>query len=60
LTTPAGRWRVAALQDDQELDSRESTGSVYWEGLSALRGDGGEAVGYGYLELTGYSGKLRL
>ena len=60
LTTPAGRWRVAALQDDQELDSRESTGSVYWEGLSALRADGGEAVGYGYLELTGYSGKLRL
>ena len=60
LTTPAGRWHVAALQDDQELDSRESTGSVYWEGLSALRDDGGEAVGYGYLELTGYSGKLRL
>ena len=60
LTTPAGLWRVAAMQDDQELDSRGSTGSVYWEGLSALRGDGGEAVGYGYLELTGYSGKLRL
>jgi len=60
LTTPAGRWRVAALQDDQELDSRESTGSVYWEGLSALLGDDGAAVGYGYLELTGYSGKLRL
>ncbi len=60
LTTPAGGWRVAALQDDQELDSRGSTGSVYWEGLSALRGAGGEAVGYGYLELTGYSGKLRL
>ena len=62
LATPSGRWRVAALQDDQELDSRESTGAVYWEGLSALRGDGGggQAVGYGYLELTGYSGKLRL
>ena len=60
LTTPAGRWRLAALQDDQELDSRESTGSVYWEGLSALRSDGGETLGYGYLELTGYSGKLRL
>ncbi len=60
LTTPIGRWRVTALQDDQELDSRESTGSVYWEGLSALRSDSGKTLGYGYLELTGYSGKLRL
>jgi predicted secreted hydrolase len=60
LSTPAGRWRVGALQDDQELDSRESTGSVYWEGLSALRDDGGAIVGYGYLELTGYAGRLRL
>ncbi len=60
LSTPAGRWRVTALQDDQELDSRESTGSVYWEGVSALRDDGGAIVGYGYLELTGYAGRLRL
>ena len=60
LATPAGRWRVIALQDDQELDSRNSTGSVYWEGISALQDDGGAIVGYGYLELTGYAGKLRL
>ena len=60
LSTPAGRWRVSALQDDQELDSRESTGSVYWEGVSALRDDSGAIVGYGYLELTGYAGRLRL
>jgi len=60
LTTPAGRWRVAALQDDQELDSRGSTGAIYWEGLSALRADDGRAVGWGYLELTGYAGRLRL
>ena len=60
LTTPAGGWRVAALQDDQELDSRDSSGSVYWEGLSALRREDGTAVGWGYLELTGYAGKLRL
>ena len=60
LATPAGRWRVVALQDDQELDSRNSTGSVYWEGISALHDDGGAIVGYGYLELTGYAGKLRL
>ena len=60
LATPAGRWRVVALQDDQELDSRGSTGSVYWEGVSALRREDGTAVGHGYLELTGYGGKLRL
>ena len=60
LSTPAGRWRVVALQDDQELDSRDSTGSLYWEGVSALHDDGGAVTGYGYLELTGYAGKLRL
>ena len=60
VTTPDGRWRVAALQDDQELDSRNSTGSLYWEGLSALETEDGRSVGLGYLELTGYSGKLRL
>jgi len=60
LTTPSGRWSVAALQDDQELDSRDSTGSVYWEGLSALKSADGQTVGWGYLELTGYAGRLRL
>lgn len=60
VTTPAGRWRVVALQDDQELDSRNSTGAIYWEGLSALKTEDGRTVGLGYLELTGYSGKLRL
>jgi predicted secreted hydrolase len=60
LVTPAGRWRVAALLDDQELDSRGSTGSVYWEGVCALRHLDGGTAGWGYLELTGYAGKLRL
>jgi predicted secreted hydrolase len=60
LITPSGRWHVAALQDDQELDSRESTGSVYWEGLSALKAEDGRTAGWGYLELTGYAGALRL
>ena len=60
LDTPAGRFRIAALQDDQELDSRASTGSLYWEGLSALRRDDGQVAGWGYLELTGYADRLRL
>jgi len=60
LTTPSGRWRVAALQDDQELDSRNSVGAIYWEGLSALKREDGSAAGWGYLELTGYAGSLHL
>ena len=60
LATPAGRWRVTALLDDQELDSRASTGSVYWEGVSVLKSEDGAVVGYGYLELTGYAGRLRI
>jgi predicted secreted hydrolase len=57
---PGRRFTVKALLDDQELDSRSSTGSVYWEGLSELRDMSGEPVGRGYLEMTGYAGKLNL
>jgi predicted secreted hydrolase len=60
LTTPAGVFTLHALVDDQELDSRASTGAVYWEGLSELRDGAGRAVGRGYLELTGYQAPLRL
>jgi predicted secreted hydrolase len=46
-------WDLEPLMDDQELDSRASTGTIYWEGaVRAMRG-GGE-TGRGYLELTGY------
>jgi len=45
--------------DDQENDTRASTGAVYWEGaVQALRD--GKSVGRGYLELTGYWRALRL
>ncbi len=63
VTTPAGRVRVRALLDDQELDSRPSTGAVYWEGLSELLLDderGNARIGLGYLEMTGYAARLRL
>lgn len=60
IDTPAGRIEVDALVDDQELDSRGSTGAIYWEGLSTLRDAAGQGVGRGYLELTGYAGALRL
>ena len=47
------------LMDDQELDSRSSTGAVYWEGASQLL-ENGKTVGRGYLEMTGYVAPIRL
>ena len=47
------------LMDDQELDSRASTGTIYWEGaVRAFRG--ASEVGKGYLELTGYWRPMKL
>ncbi|WP_428424294.1 lipocalin-like domain-containing protein [Methylibium sp.] len=61
LDTPAGAHRVRARLDAQELDSRGSTGSVYWEGLSELLDErSGARVGRGYLEMTGYASRLQL
>ncbi|MPN05722.1 hypothetical protein SDC9_152975 [bioreactor metagenome] len=64
VQTPAGRFEVHALVDDQELDSRASTGAIYWEGLCELRSIGADGksvrVGNGYLEMTGYANALRL
>jgi predicted secreted hydrolase len=60
------------LMDDQELDSRASTGAVYWEGAvtafeapRAGEANGNNAgaammLGRGYLELTGYYRRLDL
>jgi predicted secreted hydrolase len=60
VDTPAGRYRVRALLDNQELDSRGSTGAIYWEGLSELLDERGRRVGRGYLEMTGYASRLRM
>jgi len=60
LNTPAGQHTVSAVIDSQELDSRSSTGSIYWEGLSELLDPQGQRVGTGYLEMTGYGQALRL
>jgi predicted secreted hydrolase len=50
---------VVPLMDDQENDTRASTGTIYWEGaVRALRE--GKSVGLGYLELTGYWRRLRI
>ena len=60
VDTPAGRYTVQSLMDTQELDSRASTGTIYWEGLSELLDSQGRRVGLGYLEMTGYAARLRL
>lgn len=60
LQTPAGRFTIHPLLDAQEQDSRASTGTLYWEGLSELRDAQDRRVGLGYLELTGYAQRLRL
>jgi predicted secreted hydrolase len=51
-------WRVEPLMDDQELDARASTGTLYWEGAVRVEGANG-ARGRGYLELTGYAERLK-
>jgi predicted secreted hydrolase len=60
VRTPAGQYTVRAVLDNQELDSRASTGSIYWEGLSDLMDSQGRRVGRGYLEMTGYASRLRM
>lgn len=60
VATPVGIYTVNAVLDNQELDSRASTGAIYWEGLSNLADDQGRHIGRGYLEMTGYTQPLRL
>jgi predicted secreted hydrolase len=61
-------WQVRAgervlelepLLEDQENDTRLSSGAVYWEGAVRAR-EGAREVGRGYLELTGYGEPLVL
>ncbi|MBX3603272.1 MAG: carotenoid 1,2-hydratase [Rubrivivax sp.] len=60
LDTAAGRYTVNALLDAQEMASQGGSGTIYWEGLSELLDAGGRRIGLGYLEMTGYAGRLRL
>ncbi len=52
-------WRIEPLMDDQELDSRASTATIYWEGAVRASRDG-KPAGRGYLELTGYWRTMRI
>ena len=50
---------LTPLVDDQESDSRATTGAVYWEGAVTAQ-DAGADAGHGFLELTGYGEALKL
>lgn len=63
LAVPGLAVELRPLLDDQELDGRGSTGTLYWEGAvraHASEGAAGAEIGRGYLELTGYGGELDL
>ena len=54
---PALSLRMIPVVQDQELDARETTGAIYWEGEVVVDGSGpnGALSGLGYVELTGYA-----
>ena len=69
-TYPAA-WRISVPGEDlemeleptvadQELDTRATTGVIYWEGSQVVRAtrDGVPLGGQGYVELTGYAAVL--
>ena len=60
VRTPADFYTVKAVLDNQELDSRNSTGAIYWEGLCEVWDSNNKHVGRGYLEMTGYAAPLRM
>jgi predicted secreted hydrolase len=55
----ARQFTLMPLLDDQENDTRLSTGAIYWEGAVRVY-DKRKPAGRGYLELTGYGERLRL
>ncbi len=53
----ARSFELQPLLDDQENDTRASSGAIYWEGAVAAF-ENQRPVGRGYLELTGYDRPL--
>ena len=47
---------------NQEMHTTRTAGTPYWEGTVAISGTAGQETltGVGYVELTGYAGRLRL
>ena len=59
ITVPSAGLELAVTPTmaDQELDTRYTTGIIYWEGQSLVEGtrDGQPIAGRAYVELTGYA-----
>jgi predicted secreted hydrolase len=62
ITVGVMKLFIEPLMDDQELDGRRSTGTVYWEGAVLVKqtSSNGKIIGRGYLELTGYHQPIKL
>jgi predicted secreted hydrolase len=47
---------LAAVENNQEFDARETSGNIYWEGLCTMEGRQGEKsmTGSAYVELTNF------
>jgi len=52
-------FAIEPLFDDQEHDTRATSGTIYWEGAVRAVRDG-KPAGLGYLELTGYWRRVEL
>lgn len=53
-------FELEPLFDDQELDARASTGTLYWEGAVRVKTAEASQWGKGYLEMTGYDRPMQL
>jgi len=58
-------FELEPLFDDQELDARASTGTLYWEGAVRVKSGNVSSSntspwGHGYLEMTGYDRPMQL
>ena len=53
---------IASFFADQELDTRKSTKVTYWEGAASVSGSYRKKPvhGLGYVEMTGYAGRLKV
>lgn len=60
VRTPRGVYVIDAAFQAQEIDARRSTGFPYWEGVARVSDEAGRTLGWGYLEMTGYAGRVPL
>lgn len=60
VRTPRGVYVIDATFQAQEIDARRSTGFPYWEGVARVSDEAGRPLGWGYLEMTGYAGRVPL